>query len=31
MCDFRISLTFTMEDFKTIAAVIKQVAAGIIK
>ena len=29
MCDFRIPLTFTMEDCKTVAAVIKQVAAQI--
>jgi dTDP-4-amino-4,6-dideoxygalactose transaminase len=29
MCDFRIPLTFTMEDCKTVAAVIKQVAAEI--
>ncbi|MCP4627543.1 MAG: aminotransferase class I/II-fold pyridoxal phosphate-dependent enzyme [bacterium] len=29
MCDFRIPLTFTMEDCKTLAAVIKQVAAEI--
>jgi len=29
MCDFRIPLTFTMEDCKTIATVIKQVAAEI--
>lgn len=30
MCDFRIPLTFTLEDCKTIAAIIKQVAAEII-
>ena len=29
MCDFRIPLTFTMEDCKTVAAVIKQVAAQV--
>jgi dTDP-4-amino-4,6-dideoxygalactose transaminase len=29
MCDFRIPLTFTLEDCKTVAAVIKQVAAEI--
>jgi len=29
MCDFRIPLTFSMEDCKTVAAVIKQVAAEI--
>ncbi len=29
MCDFRIPLTFSMEDCKTIAAVIKQVAAEV--
>ena len=27
MCDFRIPLTFTLEDCKTVAAVIRQVAA----
>jgi dTDP-4-amino-4,6-dideoxygalactose transaminase len=30
MCDFRIPLTFTLEDCKTIAAIIKQVAAELI-
>ena len=30
MCDFRIPLTFSLEDCKTIAAVIKQVAAEIL-
>ena len=30
MCDFRIPLTFSLEDCKTIAAVIKQVAADIL-
>ena len=29
MCDFRIPLTFSLEDCKTVAAVIKQVAAEI--
>jgi len=29
MCDFRIPLTFTIEDCKTVAAVIKQVAAEV--
>jgi len=29
MCDFRIPLTFTLEDCKTVAAVIRQVAAEI--
>ena len=29
MCDFRIPLTFTLEDCETVAAVIKQVAAEI--
>jgi hypothetical protein len=29
MCDFRIPLTFSIDDCKTIAAVIRQVAAEI--
>jgi len=29
MCDFRIPLTFSLEDCKTVAAVIQQAAAEI--